>query len=195
MGIVVVASELNELDIVWWCLLENLEVNTQEKVCFIAGPKFGPLEGHLVVIVCAVCALRTSGAPCIIVFILAKQTLMKACCTHYEHVRVYVDDLMFIGKKLQEFFDSLATEHGFKLKGVGKPSYHLGGDGSDSDGNIAWGVQWYIEKMIINYEIMFGCKTKECSTPMAEKDFPEINNSYLLDIIVIKQCQSLIGAL
>ena len=58
---------------------------------------------------------------------------------------------MFIGKKPQEFFDSLKDKHGFKLKGVGKPSNHLGGDFfHDPDGTLAWGAQLYVEKMIIN---------------------------------------------
>jgi hypothetical protein len=38
---------------------------------------------------------------------------------------VYVDEPIFIGKKPQAFFDSLKNEHGFKLKGVGKPSYRI----------------------------------------------------------------------
>jgi hypothetical protein len=77
---------------------------------------------------------------------------MKDFCTHYEYVLVYVNDLMFLGKKPQLFFDYLATDHGFKLKGVGKPSYHLGRDFfCDSDGTLAWGAQSYVEKMLINY--------------------------------------------
>jgi hypothetical protein len=65
---------------------------------------------------------------------------MKDCDTHCEYVLVNVDDLMFIGKKLQGLFDSLMTEHGFKWKGPGKPSYHLGGDFfRDSDGTLCMG--------------------------------------------------------
>jgi hypothetical protein len=89
---------------------------------------------------------------------------MKDCGTHYEYVLVYVDYLMFIGKKPQGFFDSLTTEHGFKLKGIGKPSYHLGKDFfCDSDSTLAWGAQLYVEKMLINYETMFGYRPKEYS--------------------------------
>ena len=103
---------------------------------------------------------------------------------------------MFIGKKPQAFFNSLKDEHGFKLNGVGKPSYHLGGDFfCDPDGTLAWGAQSYVEKMLINYETMFGSKPKEYSTPMAEKDHPELDNSELLDDLGIKKYQSLIGAL
>ena len=39
-----------------------LEAYTKEKVYFIAGPEFGPLEGHTLIIVKALYGLRTSGA-------------------------------------------------------------------------------------------------------------------------------------
>jgi hypothetical protein len=49
--------------------------------------------------------------------------------------------------------------------------------------------------MLINYETMFGSKPKEYSTPMAEKDHLELDNSELVDDLGIKQYQSLIGDL
>jgi hypothetical protein len=97
---------------------------------------------------------------------------------HYEYVLVYVDDLMFIGKNPDSFFDSLINDHQFQLKGVGKPTYHLGGDFfRDSDGTLAWGANSYVKKMLINYDTMFGCKPKEYNTPMEEKDHPETDNT------------------
>jgi hypothetical protein len=42
---------------------------------------------------------------------------------------------------------------------------------------------------------MFEGKPKEYTTPMAEKDHPELDTSELLDSTGIKQYQSLIGAL
>jgi hypothetical protein len=42
---------------------------------------------------------------------------------------------------------------------------------------------------------MFGSKPKEYSTPLAVKNHPELDDSELLDDIVIKQYQLLIGAL
>ena len=39
-----------------------LEAFTKERVCFIAGPAFGELEGHIMIIVKALYGLRTSGA-------------------------------------------------------------------------------------------------------------------------------------
>lgn len=49
--------------------------------------------------------------------------------------------------------------------------------------------------MLLNYEVMFGTKPKEYSSPMIEKDHPELDNTPELDEDGIKQYQSLIGAL
>jgi Reverse transcriptase (RNA-dependent DNA polymerase) len=209
MRIAIAAAELNELDImVSEVSSAYLEAYTQEKVCFIAGPELRPLEGHLLVKVCALYGLRTSGAQwhdcfanvmSIVDFFPCKadpDVWMKDSDTHYDYVLVYVNDLMRIGKKPQGFFDSLTTEDGFKLKGVGKPSYHLGGDFfCDSECNLAQGAQLYVEKMLINCKTMIGSKPKEYSTPMAEKYHPDIDKSESLDNLGINQYQSLIGAL
>jgi Reverse transcriptase (RNA-dependent DNA polymerase) len=87
-----------------------LEAFTLEKVCFIAGPEFGPLAGQLLTVVRALYGLRTSGArwhdrfadvmhqmgftPCK----ADPDMWMHDCITHYEYVLVYVDDIMLIGK-------------------------------------------------------------------------------------------------
>ena len=185
-----------------------LEAFTREKVCFIAGPEFGPLAGHLLVIVRALYGLRTSGARWHdrlsdvlreMGFTQCKadpDLWMKDCGTHYEYVLVYVDDIMFIGMDPHSFFEALTNDFGFKLKGVGPPSYHLGGDFfRDADGTLAWGASSYVKKMIINYEVMFGEKPKEYSSPIDEKDHPEIDTSEELDEMGIKRYQSLIGTL
>jgi hypothetical protein len=201
MRISIAASELNDLDIIVGDVSSAyLEAFTQEKVCFLASPEFRPLEGHLLVIVRALYVLRTSGArwreryayvmrimdfcPC---KVDPDCVWMKDCGTYYEYVLVYVNDLMFIGKKPQAFFDSLTTDHDFKLKGVGKTSYHLVGDFFCDFANV--------ERMFIKYKTVFGSKPKKYSTPMTENDHPELDNSELLDNLAIKQYQSLIGAL
>jgi hypothetical protein len=110
---------------------------------------------------------------------------MHDCVTHYEYVLVYVDDIMFIGKEPHQFFDSLINDHGYKLKGVGTPTYHLGGDFyRDSDGTLAWGALLYVSKMLNKYETMFGCRPKEFATPMIEKDHPEIETSDLMPLVL-----------
>jgi hypothetical protein len=209
MRIALVAAELNDLSIMVGDVSSAyLEAYTSEKVCFIAGPEFGPLEGHLLVIVRAQYGLRTSGARWhdrlsdvlrSMGYFACKadpDLWIKDCQTHYEYLLVYVDDLMYIGKEPKQFFDALTNEHGFKLKGVGTPSYHLGGDFfRDPDGTLAWGAASYVKKMLLNYEVMFGEKPKEHSSPMCERDHPELDKTEELDEVGIKQYQSLIGAL
>jgi hypothetical protein len=209
LRIATLAAELNGLEIMVGDISSAyLEAYTEEKVCFIAGPEFGPLAGHLLTIEKALYGLRTSGArwhnkfadtlrnmgytPCK----ADPDVWMKDCQTHYEYVCVYVDDIMFYGKEPQQFFDTLITQYNYKLKGVGKPVYHLGGDFfRDKDNTLAWGTSSYVKKMLTNYELMFNEKPKEASCPIVEKDHPELDLTEELDEDGIKQYQSLIGAL
>jgi hypothetical protein len=81
---------------------------TKEKLCIIAGPKFGDCQGCLLVIVKALYGLHTSGArwheffterltdmgfyPCK----ADPDVWMKDCGTHYEFVCIYVDAWLVI---------------------------------------------------------------------------------------------------
>ena len=52
----------------------------------------------------------------------------------WEYIAVYVDDLLLAMKDPVEVLERLKTQYGYKLKGDGKISYHLGMDfGSDAD--------------------------------------------------------------
>ena len=55
-------AELNGMEI-WASDIGNayLEAYTTERVCIMAGPKFGNLEGHRLVIIKALYGLRSSG--------------------------------------------------------------------------------------------------------------------------------------
>ena len=185
-----------------------LEAYTKEKVYFVAGPEFGPLAGHSLIIVKALYGLRSSGARYHERFADTLRDMdffpskadpdvwMRDCGTHYEYMCVYVDDLLHISKNPSILFDELTTKYGYKLKGVGPPKYHLGGDYfRDSDGTQAWGAQTYIKKMLGNYERMFGMKPKEYSAPLEKGDHPEIDVTDELDEQGIAMYQSLIGAL
>jgi hypothetical protein len=98
------------------------------------------------------------------------------CGTHYEYVLVYVDDLMCIGTHPECFFQTLTETYNFKLKGAGEPSYQLGGGFvRDSEDTLAWGAASYVNKMVTNYEVMFGEKPTKYSSPMIPKDHLELN--------------------
>ena len=185
-----------------------LEAYTKEKVYIVASGIFGERAGHTLIIEKALYGLRSSGArfhdrlsdtlrdlgylPCK----ADPDVWLKDCGTHYEYVCVYVDDLMVMAKNPDEFFNTLTEIHKYKLKGVGDPAYHLGGDFfRDDDGTLAWGAKSYVEKMLRNYEVMFGSKPKMYGTPMENGDHPELDVSALLEADGIAQYQSLIGAL
>ena len=185
-----------------------LEAYTKEKVYIIAGPEFGEREGHTLVIRKALYGLRSSGArfhdrladtlrdmgftPC-----KSEPDLwMRDRGDHYEYVCVYVDDLMAIMKEPQTFFDELQEVYKYKLKGVGPPKYHLGGDFfRDPDGTLAWGAKSYIGRMMDNYKSMFGGLPHMAGTPLVANDSPELDQSHDLDQQGVRQYQSLIGAL
>ena len=122
---------------------------------------------------------------------------MRACPDYYEYICVYVDDLAIAMREPQVFIDALVNTYGYKLKGVGPMSYHLGADiYRDSDGTLCFGAKSYIGQMMINYKTMFGEKPKEYNSPMDKNDHPELDmTAELVPKEDIKKYQSLIGAL
>ncbi|MEL7079570.1 MAG: reverse transcriptase domain-containing protein, partial [Cyanobacteria bacterium J06582_2] len=186
-----------------------LEAYTKERVYIVAGPEFGELEGHILIIVKALYGLRTSGARYHEKFADTMRDMgftqckadadvwMRDAGNVWEYVCVYVDDLYAIMKEPQLFFDELTTKYKYKLKGVGKPTYHLGGDFfRDPDGTFAWGCETYIKKIVSNYKTMFGEDPKEYKTPLESGDHPELDTSpEITDPAEMKKYQSIIGAL
>ena len=187
-----------------------LESYTREKVYFIAGPELGELEGHTMVSVKALYGLQTSGAR---FHEKLSETLLsegfrpsladpdlwiRDAGDVYEYVCVYVDDLMAILKDPDKFFKRLQDPelYGYKLKGVGPPEYHLGGNfGRDEDGTLWWGSKTYVEKMMKSYERQFGSLPRKQSSPLTEGDHPELDISDLLDDDKRSLYMSLVGAL
>jgi len=148
-----------------------LEATTKEKVCIKAGPEFGPLEGHLLIIFKALYGLRSSG--------LRFSELLAACLKElgfkpsfcepeiymrknedglWEYVATYVDDLCIVMKNPQEFLKVLqSSPYNFKLKGSGPLSFHLGcGFERDEKGTLCMDPLKYIEKMEASYQQLFG---------------------------------------
>jgi hypothetical protein len=210
LRLVVFLAELNGLE-TWATDIGNayLEAETLEKVYIVAGPEFGELEGHALVIFKALYGLRTSGlrwherfADCLrdMGFEPSKSEpdiWMRKNGNVYEYIAVYVDDLAIAAKDPKGITDILMSKHKFKLKGTGPISFHLGCDFfRDEDGTMCFSPKKYVEKMISTYEQMFGCKPKaNMASPLEKGDHPEIDTSELLDEKGIQHYQSLIGAL
>jgi hypothetical protein len=179
-----------------------------EKVCIIAGPEFGNLQGHVMIIYKALYGLRSSGAcwhdrfsdclraegffPC-----KAEPDIwMQPKNRVYEYIAVYVDDLAIAMADPQEFVDVLEKKHKFKLKGTGTIAFHLGCDFfRDDEGILCMAPKKYIEKMMMGYEQIFGEKlSSKVHSPLEKGDHPELDTSELLDQTGVQQYQSLIGS-
>jgi hypothetical protein len=203
-------AELNDLQ-TWSTDIGNayLEAETKEKVFFIAGPEFGDLAGHTLVIVKALYGLRSSGArwhdrfaDCLrdMGFVPSKaepDIWMRQNGDVYEYIGVYVDDLAIVAKNPREIVDVLERKYQFKLKGTGPISFHLGmGFFRDEEGVLCLSPKRYIERMISTYVTLFGTKPPtKYSSPLEKGDHPETDDSEFLDATGTQQYQSLIGAL
>ena len=115
----------------------------------------------------------------------------------YEYIATYVDDLAFVMLNHQEFVDILSKVYGFKLKGTGPITFHLGMNFfRDEHGVLCIKPEKYIIKMVDNYKRIFGEPPKQnVMSPLEKGDHPELDISELLDFNGITTYQSLIGAL
>jgi hypothetical protein len=202
-------SVLNTLQL-WGTDIGNayLEANTKERVYIIGGSEFGELEGHTLVIHKALYGLRSSGLCWHQRFADVLRSLGFQQCKSeadiwlrlngdtYEYIAVYVDDLLIAAKDPLAITKCLEETHLFKLKGTGPLQYHLGCDYfKDDTDTLCFGPRKYIDKMIDQYEKMFGMKPKEFSSPLEKSDHPEIDTTDELDQAGIKTYQSMIGSL
>jgi hypothetical protein len=113
----------------------------------------------------------------------------------YEYVAVYIDDLAIAIKDPKAFISILEGKYKFKTKESGPLSFLLGMNfHQDNDGTFT--SLKYIEKMIGNYEKLFGEMPKQIIKSSLKKGDPkELNMSELLYDKVFEVYQSLIGAL
>ena len=130
LWLVLFLAELNHLK-TWATDIGNayLEAETREKVYIIAGPEFGELEGHILVIHKALFGLRTSGlhwheqfADCLREMGFSPSKAEPDIWLHpngskYEYIAVYVDDLAIAAEDPKKIVDILINHYKFKLKG------------------------------------------------------------------------------
>ena len=210
LHLVVFLAELNDLKL-WGTDITSayLEAYTSEKVCVKAGPEFGKLCGHWLIIQKALYGLRSSSArwhehladclsnegwmPC-----RAEPDIwIRRQGNTYEYIAVYVDDLTLAMEDPESFINVLKVKYNFHFKGTGPLTFQLGADfHHDNYGTLSMAPRKYIERLIKNYECMFGEKPKQTVySPLEKGDHPELNESELLDKEGIAQYQSIIGSL
>ena len=206
-------AELSSLE-AWATDISNayLEAETSEKVFVVAGPEFNELEGHTLVIFKALYGLRSSDglrwlekfSPCLrdmgFSLSLADPCIwIRRVDDHYEHIAIYVDDLVIASKELAAIIRALTEVRKFKLKGTGPILFNLGCDFfRDKDGVLCFAPCKYINKMVVSYERMFGSnkpKATKITSPLIKGDHPETEDSAFLQDKEMQQYQSLIGQL
>jgi hypothetical protein len=204
-------AELNKLQS-WATDIGNvyLEAETSEKVCIIAGPEFGDLEGHTLVIFKALHGLRSSGLRWSEKFSLCLRSMgffpshadpclwMRRVDDHYEYIAVYVDNLAIASKDPAGIIRALTEDYKFKLKGTGPVKFHLGCDFfRDDEGVLCFTPRKCMDKMTASYKRMFGSKpqTTKIASPLVKGDHPEVDDSAFIEGEGMQQYQSLIGQL
>jgi Reverse transcriptase (RNA-dependent DNA polymerase) len=187
--IVLFPAELNHLE--KWAMgigNEYLEAYTTKMVNIIAGPEFGEPEGHILVISKTLYGLSSSGARWHDYFADCIWTLgffpckaepdirMRKKGNLYEYIAVYIDDLAIAMKDPKELIDILEKKYKFKWKGTGSISFHLGMDFTrDEDNTLCISPTKYIDKLVKNYDKLFGMKPSTSVTSTLEKgDHPEL---------------------
>ena len=189
---------------------------TSEKVCIKAGPEFGALAGHLLIIDKALYGLCLSGKAFnhLLTDVLrsigfepskAESSIYMRRSPDktkdvYEYVASFVDDLCFCVVNPESFLEELQSNsvHDFKLKSSGVVNFHLGcGFVRDSTGTLCMDAGRYVDKMCDNYNRLFPGSpiSKRHRQPLKTNDHPELDVSAFCDDDNIEIYQSLIGSM
>ena len=197
-----------------------LHAKTREKVYIIAGPEFGPeLEGCIMLVEKSLYGLTTSAARWheelsktlrAMGFSPSKadhDLWLKDCVTHYEYLCTWVDDIIVASKNARAFLDEFTTKAKYTLKGVGEPSYYLGGNFGRVPTTLIPGKEstcflsalTYIENVCEKIEEVFkgrlkGRGLKSSHMPMSPEYRPEIDDSPLLSPEDASRYRMLVGS-
>ena len=185
-----------------------IESYTGDPLVFTAGPEFGELEGHTMVVVKALYGIPGSGKQWAERFaaILRAEGWVPCRADHdvwmkrngdvYEYLGTYVDDLIIAAKNPNELFDTMVNKYKLQLKGTEELRYHLGADYSrDEDGTLCQSARGYVERMADNFERLFGHRPRDYKSPLEPNDHPELDLTPELDEDDTQIYQSLIGSL
>ena len=186
-----------------------LEAYTKEKLYVIAGPEFGDLEGHNLIVSKALYGLRSSGARwaekfadslCDAGFVSSyadPAIWMKDMGDHYEYACVWVDDIIVMSKDPMHLISQLKQT--YTLKGVGRPEYYLGADMAhvkSPEDVFVMGSSTYVLRILEVFEQIMGFKpAKGIHAPLDPNDHPELDMTELLGKSAMQTYNSLLGML
>jgi len=186
---------------------------TKEKVYVTAGAEFGNAQGKPLIIHRGLYGLRTSAARFHehLALTIRKLGFLPSKADpdlyyrlvnndHYEYLATYVDDILIFSKKPMTIIDELKKS--YTLKGVGEPEYYLGGDviinidehWTKEGVTMALSADTYIKNSVARLERQMDKQFGTSSTPMAEADHPELDDSPLCTAKEATLYRSMIGS-
>ena len=203
-------AELNGLEI-WSADIAQayLEAKTREKLYVKAGPEFGDLAGHFLVMDKGLYGTHSAGfrfaehlADALRDFGWTQSKAdpavwMKQYGDRWGYIVSWVDDLLIMTPDNAAVLKDLQSRFK-KLKDVGAPEYYLGGDFKRESGTedvLTLGSKTYVKRMLDQYEKLFGSPPAMKNDPLPSRDHPELDVSDLCDDKDRSLYQSLIGML
>ena len=122
---------------------------------------------------------------------------IKDCNTHYEYIATWVDDLLILSKNPMNIIAKL--EETYQLKGVGEPSYYLGGDVRKIkvDGVHMWSTdaKTYINRVCEKIEKLMEWTLRSYMSPENPDYHPELDETDFLPNDGISKYRMMIGSL
>ena len=206
----ILAGQLNNLKITAFDVVSAyLEAKTREKLYIIAGPEFGELQGHILIVEKALYGLRTSGARWAESLadelrndhwtqsIADPAVWMKDKGTHYDYIVCWVDDAIIISDTPDHILTKLKKV--FSLQNIGEPKYYLGADMGFQDSPekvFVMGSSTYLKCILEQFERLMGyVPPKNVTSPLDPLDHPELYESPIVLIEKRRIYWSLIGML
>ena len=190
----------------------NAYVNayTNKKVFARAGPKFGQLEGSIVIIAKALYSLKTSSERWHVHFsnslrglrfeptrfdhnVWIRKNTNQGETDSYQYICSYVDNFMIVAK---DPIKIMCKIHGiYMVKSICPPQYYLGNNyKKDKHGRWCIGCKKYINEAITRVKSIFGA-LKKFDNPSETGNHPELDNLAALDDTEHQKYQALIGML
>jgi len=122
---------------------------------------------------------------------------MKDCITHYKYIATWIDDLLIMSKNPMKIIQDL--EKTYDLKGVGEPSYYLGGDLKQIkvDGQIRFmtDAKTYINRVTDKIEKLMDWTLRSYMSPEDPDYHPELDKRDFLSPDDVSKYGMMVGSL
>ncbi len=124
---------------------------------------------------------------------------LKDCCTHYEYIATYVDNILLFFKDPMAVIETIKAD--YVLKGIGTPEYYLGGNIDYLDETWqkhhekhALSARTYIHNVIEKMETLLSHELCTHKTPMDPEYHPKLDDSPLVSAHNASKFRGMVGS-